>query len=140
MDPRNMAAYDGIGALNATYPIDNTTITFDRTKVGGSDQVGLAVTIVSGQAALAGDGEGVEGKLILVEPDGKANVQVGGYMSLPAGEGAALTSMKKVVGDLGPSSAKGYIREVNTATVAELGVCRGSIVNPTDTTNVVIKL
>ena len=92
------------------------------------------------KSALVGDGEGVEGKLILVEADGKATVQVAGYMSLPGGNSATLTNMKQIVGDLGPSSAKGYIREVNTAVAAELGVARGRIIDPTDTTKVVVAL
>ena len=125
-DPRNIVSHLGNNAHYETYEIDNSTITYDATKANGSSQVGLAVTIDSSEKlALVGDGEGVEGKLITVEADGKATVQTKGYLTLPGGSGATLTNMKKIVGDLGPSSAKGYIREVNTATAAELGLARG---------------
>lgn len=129
-DPRNAVSFDGIGERRETYLIDGVTITYDATKANGSAQVGLAVTeSAAGTAALTADGNGVLGKLIKVEADGKAVVQTDGYMTLPGGNGASLTRMKKIVGALGPSSAKGYIREVNTATAAELGVADGKIID-----------
>ena len=51
-----------------------------------------------------------------------------------------LTRGKKIVGDLGPASAEGYIREVNTAVAAELGVMDGKIIDPSDATAVVVRL
>jgi hypothetical protein len=89
---------------------------------------------------LVGDGEPVEGKLIEVTSDNFCVVQVGGYMTLPGGSSASLTLGKKIVGDLGASSAEGYIREVNTATAAELGLCRGRIIDAGTTTAVVVAL
>lgn len=140
-DPRAAVRWDEIEPTFVTYKIDNSTITYSATAVNGSSQVGLAVTINSSELLkLTEDGEGVEGKLINVESDNFATVQVGGYMTLPGGNGASLTNMKKIVGALGASSAKGYIREVATATAAELGVCRGRIIDPTTTTAVVVCL
>lgn len=141
MASRNRVSNVGEFPDRETYKIDNSTITYDQDEEGGSAQVGLAVTFSADDTvALVGDGEAVVGKLLKVERDNKCSVQVGGVMTLPGGENATLTRGKKIVGDLGPSSAKGYIREVNTGQAAELGVARGRIENTTDTAAVVVVL
>ena len=141
-DPR--LSYDNIevGAVFASYKYDNSTITYSATTSGGSSQVGLAVTLTSTQYVIetVGDAEFVLGKLIKVEADGTCVVQVGGYMALAGGDGATLTEGKAIVGDLGAAAAEGYIREVDTAAAAELGVCKGWIDDPTTTTAVVVCL
>lgn len=140
-DPRNVLQYDGINPEYVTFDIDASTITYSATAENGSDAAGMAVTLSGGKTvALAGDGEAVIGKLLSVEADGKAIVQTGGYMVLPAGTGATLTVGNKIVGDLDASSNKGYIRAVNTAVAAELGVADGKIIDATDSTAVVVKL
>ena len=140
-NPRNQVLHTDNDAHYETYKIDNSTITYDATQVDGSAQVGLAVTLSADDTvALAADGEAILGKLIKVEPDLKCSVQDGGYMTLPAGDSATTTRGKKIVGDLGAASAKGYIREVATATAAELGVARGIIVNAAIATAIVVKL
>lgn len=139
-NPRLAVNNEGVGAEYATYEIDAVSITYSATVAGGSSQVGLAVTLTDDNTiATAADGEEIEGKLIKVEADGWATVQVGGYMTLPAGTSASLTNGKKIVGDL-LVSAEGYIREVNTGTAAELGVCRGRIIDNSTTTAVVVCL
>jgi hypothetical protein len=141
-NPRDTVAFDEIRAPGdtATYLIDESTITFDADEENGSAQVGLAVKLSDDKTiALATDGSAVIGKLLLVERDGKATVQTGGYMKLPSGAGAALTNGKKIVGDLDGANA-GYIREVATGTAAELGVARGFIVDNSDTAAVVVHL
>lgn len=140
-DPRNAVSHEGNKAHYETYKADGVTITYDATQTGGSAAVGLAVTeSADDTVALTADGDEVRGKVISVESDGKVNVQDGGYMTLPGGASASLTRGKKIVGALGASSAKGYIREVATGTAAELGKARGSIINPSDTANVVVDL
>ena len=140
-NPRDTVEYDGLFAEYATYKIDNSTITYSATAVNGSSQVGLAVTFSADNTIqLVGDGEFVLGKLISVDKQNKAVVQVGGFMELPGGSGATLTRGKAIVGDLGAASAEGYIREVATATAAELGVCRGFIQAPGTATATVVKL
>jgi hypothetical protein len=141
-NPRNIVAYDGIRnpADTVTYKTDGSTIVYSETAENGSAQVGLAVTLSAADTVgLVGDGEFVLGKLILVEADNKATVQVGGYMTLPAGTAATLTRGKAIVGDL-LVAEEGYIREVATGTAAELGVCRGFIQNAADTTAVIVRL
>lgn len=139
-DPRNAVSFDGINATHETFLIDNSTITYDATLANGSAKVGLAVALSgNGTIETAGNGEEVLGKLIKVEADNKAVVQTGGYMTLPAGNGASLTLGKKIVGALNASSAEGYIREVATGTAAELGVARGMIIDAAVTTAVVVR-
>lgn len=139
-DPRAAVSYEGIGYEAETFEHDNT-IVYDSTQENGSEQVGLAVTLEGSQTvSLVGDGENVLGRLVKVEQDGFCVVQTGGFMELPGGSGASLTEGKKIVGDLGAASAEGYIREVNTATAAELGVARGQIVDSSDATAVVVRL
>lgn len=140
-DPRDAVSLIGIGYEAETFLIDNSTITYSATVAGGSASVGLAVTFSAADTVkLAADGNAVVGKLIKVEADNKAVVQTGGYLTLPGGNGASLTRGKKIVGALNASSASGYIREVATATAAELGVCRGMITNAGTTTAVVVRL
>lgn len=139
-DPRLVVNNEGVEPKYRTYLIDNSQITYSATTAGGSAQVGLAVNFSADNTVrLAGDGEGVVGKLIQVEPNLVCRVQVGGCMTLPAGTGASLTRTKKIVGAL-LSSARGYIREVATATAAELGVARGFICNAAVTTAVELEL
>ena len=140
-DPRKTVAYGEIGALRVTYKHDNT-IVYDKTKAGGSAQVGLAVTLV-GEAddvvSLVGNAEHVEGKLIEVYADGFCSVQVGGYMELPGGDSAKHTQGAKIMGDLGHDNAEGYIQAIS-ADAAGAVVGRGTIVNAGTTTAVVVRL
>ena len=140
-DPRNAVDFTGIGYEAQTFLIDNSTIVYSATAVNGSVSVGLAVTLsADATVALTADGNGVLGKLIKVESDNKAVVQTVGYCTLPGGLSATLTRMKKIGGALGAASAKGYIREVATATAAELGVQRGIIISSGTATAVVVHL
>ena len=140
-DPRLDTSIEGVGAVYAPFLIDDSTITYDATEDGGSAQVGLAVALSAAETIeLAGDGEEIVGKLVKVESDNVATVQIAGGMTLPAGTSASLTVGKKIVGDLGAESAEGYIREVNTAQAAELGVARGMICDNDTTTAVWVLL
>lgn len=136
-DPRDSVRFSGIGYSAQTFLIDASTITYSATAANGSAQVGLAVTLsADATVALVGDGEAVLGKLISVEPDGKAVVQTGGYMTLPGGDGATLTRGTKIVGDLGAAAAKGYIQTVST----QHTVSRGMIISSGTATAVVVRL
>lgn len=135
-DPRLSVDFAKIGYVNATFKIDNSTITYSATADGGSAVVGRAVTMSAADTVeLAADGEVIVGRLERVESDNMCTVQIAGGMELPAGTGASLTLGKKIVGDeLGAD--EGYIREVATGTAAELGVARGMIMNAATTTAV----
>lgn len=141
MSERTNVSNIGVGGVYRTYKIDNSTITYDATKAGGSAQVGLAVTFSAADTvALAADGEAVMGKLILVESDDKCNVMTDGTMTLPGGNGATLTLGATIVGALNASSAKGYIRSAASGTAAELVKGRGRIENAGTATAVVVTL
>ena len=141
MSQRTNVSNIGVGGVYRTYKIDNSTITYDATKTGGSTQVGLAVTFSADDTvALCADGDAIIGKLILVESDDKANVMTDGTMALPGGNGATLTLGATIVGALGASSAKGYIRSAASGTAAELVKARGRIENNDTTTAVVVTL
>ena len=137
-DPRNIIDFEGIGGVYATYLIDDSTITYSATATGGSAGVNLAVTLSTHKTvALAADGEAVIGKLVKVESDNKATVQVGGYTTLPGGASATLTVGTVAVGALGAASAKGYIRSAASATAAEL-IRTGPAIHDSGTTTAVM--
>lgn len=139
-NPRNVVDFTDIDASYETYKIDNSTITYSATQINGSAQVGLAVELSTDDTvALTQDANPVLGKLIKVEADLKATIQTGGYMKLPSGAGAALTIGRKIVGDL-DTAARGYIREMAPATLAEVANARGIIINNDDTANVVVRM
>lgn len=139
-DPRAAVSHEGVGYHADTYPHD-ATIVFDATLVGGSAQVGLAVTLEDDDlVTLVGDGEGVLGRLEKVESDGFCVVQTGGHMELPGGDGATLTPQSKIVGDLGTGAAEGYIQSAAAGTAAHHVVSRGVIVNAEDPTAVMVRM
>ena len=141
-DPRLSVSFEDVEAVYASFKIDNSTITYSATSSGGAaaTMIDHAVTLsAAGTVALAADAEQVVGKLIKVESDNMAVVQIKGGMTLPGGSGASLTLGKAIVGDL-DTAAKGHIREVNTADVDEVGRARGIIVDAGTTTAVQVIL
>lgn len=142
-NPRDRVDNAESGARRDTFAIDNSTIVYDGTKVGGAatTMIGKAVTFSTDDTvALVADGQAVIGKLLLVESDGKCTVQVEGVMTLPGGAAATLTIGAAIVGALGAASAKGYIRSAANATAAELVLARGRINNNNDTAAVVVDM
>lgn len=147
-NPRNTISFDEIRSQRDTYIIDNSTITYSATATGGSASVGLAVTLSADKTvALCADGDPILGKLILVESDNKCAIQTEGYCTLPGGASATLTAGAKIVGALGASSAKGYIRAVAATTGSYVqgtanDALKGAhkIIDATTTTAVVVKL
>jgi hypothetical protein len=141
-DPRLSASIEGVNAVYASFIADGSTVVYSATEIGGSAQVGLAVTLVAGSEntiQTVADAELVLGKLIKVEADGVATVQIAGGMTLPGGTSATLTPGKKIVGDL-LVSAEGYIRMQADATLGEVAVGRGIIVSDDPTTAVEVYL
>ena len=142
-NPRNTVAFDGIGAVYATFLIDNSTIVYDATKANGAaaTMIGQAVSLsAAATVQLASDAEAIVGKLIKVEADNKATVQVRGFMTLPGGASATLTRGLKIVGALGAASAKGFIRIAASATAAEIVAGIGQIIDASTTTAVVVHI
>jgi len=138
-DPRNSRDFREIDNLQVTYGYD-ASIVYDQTKAGGSAQVGRAVTLVANQqVGLAADGQSVEGKLIKVEADGNCAVQVRGYCMLPSGTGATFTRGAGIVG-AALSAVNGYIRGRAAATLAEVAVQRGRVIDTATSTAIVVDL
>lgn len=130
-NPRNTIKFNGIGYSAQTFYTDET-ITYDREAENGSAQAGLAVTLSDdATVGLAGAGDLVLGKLLKVESDGKATVQTGGYVALPAGEGATIAAGDQVVGAAGPGGVLGYVNG---------GTGRGIVVDASDTAAVWVRL
>ena len=144
-DPRLSVSYEDAGALRLTFKIDNSTITYSATANGGSSQVGLAVRLSAADTvALTQAGSAVLGKLILVESDNMATVQVKGVVTLPAGTGHAgnnvITLGCKIVGDVS-TAAEGYIRGMTTnAWNADNVLGRGVVLDLGTTTAVEVLL
>lgn len=140
-NPRAAVDFTDVNPGNVwTYAIDGSTVTFDATKANGSAQAGLAVTLsAANTVGLVGDGEFVLGKLLRVEADGFAAVQVKGFCTLPGGTSATLTLGARIVGDL-LSSAEGYIQAAASGTAAHHVVSRGFIQDATDTGDVLVFL
>ncbi|MGE0131869.1 MAG: hypothetical protein AB7U82_27615 [Blastocatellales bacterium] len=142
-NPRNIVSFEEIDVQYRAFKIDGVTITFDKTKSYGSDQAGkkLAVTLsADGTVALCADGDPIIGRLERVEGDNKATVAVNGCLGFLKGNGATVTRGAAIVGALGASSAKGYIRDAASGTAAELVKCRGVIYDVSSDTNVVVEL
>ncbi len=147
-NPRNTISFEGIREQRTTYLIDNSTIAYSATATNGSTGVGLAVTLSADKTvALCADGDTVLGKLILVEADGKCAVQDDGFCTLPAGASATVTAGSKIVGALGASSAKGYIRNIAASggsyvqtTLTDSIKGRHQIIDASTTTAVVVNL
>lgn len=141
-DPRDKTDFTNIGYRGVTKTIDNSTIVYDATKINGSASAGLAVKLSAAGAivALVQDGDPVDGVLVSVEDDNFCTVQVEGFATLPGGASATITQNLKFVGALGASSARGYIRAIAPATLADVAAGRGRIVDPTTSTAVVVEL
>jgi hypothetical protein len=150
-NPRNVTSLEGIGIVIATFAIDNTTITYDKTAANGiggqTANTGLAVSLsANGTVQLATTDDAIVGKLMSVEADNKAAVQVAGYTGFKGGSAATLTLGLPILGALGVSSARGCIKVVPTATTptaAEVNAIakgKGQLVDASDTTNVMVHI
>jgi hypothetical protein len=142
---RNQVDYTDINFDAITAKADGVTLTFDATQANGipATVLGRALTWSGNDTvALAADGDHVCGKLIKLENTGGVvwvTMQHIGFATFGGGNGAVLTRGKAIVGAIDASSNKGFIREVATATAAEIGRQRGRIVNNADTTAVVVQ-
>lgn len=122
-----------------TFKIDGVTIVYDATKSGGATGVGLAVAISGpGTVALTADADEVAGVLNQVEPDGVCSVQRLGVVRLPSN--GTTTNGTKIVGALSAGAARGYVRSVAAATLAEVAKARHQVIDASDATSVEIQL
>lgn len=138
---RQAVAYDDQRITSQSFWADGVTIVADQAQPGGAaaTMIGKAVTFSADDTvALAADGDAVIGKLLKVEKDGLCTVQIRGNATLPLGSGGVTaTRGRRLVGCLN-AGARGYVRDANSATAAEL-VRMGPIVwNSADANNIVV--
>lgn len=129
-----------VGVLPAalTFKIDGVDIVYDGTKAGGSVAVGLAVMeSANGVVRLTADGARVVGKLLKVNDDGYCAVQTEGVVQLPSS--GTITANTEIVGALN-AAARGYIRSVVAATLADVANGKHLVIDTTDAANVEVSL
>lgn len=134
-NPRSKVLFNQIDPDRTTYVADGVTIVADKTQPGGSAQVGKAVMLVgpgAGVIALTNDGAFVLGTLEAVDPDGKCVVQTGDYIQVPAA--ASMSVGQRMVGALSGGN-RGYVRAAVAATLADVAMQRGAVVDATDPLN-----
>ena len=108
--------------VTTTLKGDGTTIKYDVTKPNRSDAVGKAYRYnkTTGKAELVADGEEIDGKVLHV--DDKHNITAAymfGGLRLPLGATEEVARGDKLVGALGPDSAKGYVKAASAADALE---------------------
>lgn len=133
-NPRAKVAFDQIDPDRVTYTADGVTIIADKTQNGGSAQAGKAVMLVGspGVVALTNDGSFPLGVIESVEADGKVVVLTGDYVQFPAA--SACAAGNRIVGAL-LTGARGYVRPIVPATLADVANARGACVDVTDPLN-----
>lgn len=107
--------------VTTTFQGDGDTIKYDITKPNRSDAVGKAFKLNDdGKGELVSNGDEIDGKVISVDDDNKftAAYMFGG-LRLPLGNGATVVRGDKLVGALGPGSAKGYVKSVPDLSLPE---------------------
>ena len=104
--------------VTTTFQGDGTTIKYDPTKPGRSDAVGKAFRINDdGKGELVIDGQEIDGKVLEVDDDNKfTGAYMFGGLLLPIGKDQTVASGDKLVGALGPSKAKGYVKAAGSIT------------------------
>lgn len=124
-----------------TFKIDGTDIVYSATVAGGSAAVGRAVMLsAAGTVRLTGSGTPVLGKLIQVEADGYCTVECGSVVTLPKGDNVqAMAVGDKIVGDT-LAAARGYIRSIAAATLADVAVAAHRVIDASTTTAVEVML
>lgn len=104
--------------VTTTFQGDGETIKYDITKPGRSDAVGKAFRInADGKGVLVADGEAIDGKVLEVDDDHKfTGAYLFGGLLLPIGDKQTVTRGDTLVGALGPSNAKGYVKAAGSIT------------------------
>ena len=109
------------GATIQTFKIDNSTITYDGTKQGGSDHAlgNFSVHSSDGDTvALVGDGETITGELLEVERDQYCSVMVAGQgVQGKMGAANGASAGDKLVGATGDAvrgQTGGYVKAAGT--------------------------
>lgn len=138
-DPRLLTNRLGTRASVKTYKADASgDIVYDGTVANGSAVVGRAVMLTgNGLIRLTADATRVLGLLTNVENDGFCAVQVGGVCALPSS--GTTTVGTAIVGALN-AAARGYVRSVVAATLADVAAGTGTVLSVADPAAVEVDL
>ncbi len=142
-NPRNEVDFDDLEPKRqVTFWGDGVTIVYDINSRGGSAAVGKAVMLSANRTvALTNAGARVLGELRHVGPDGKCTVRTEGFVKLPQGTTLPVVALGgAVVGDTGAGAARGFVRGVAPATLADVAAGRGTAVDISDATAIVVEL
>jgi len=142
-NPRKVIVHDDIGFRGLTFLIDGSTIVWSATAKNGSASAGLAVALVAGTTMtveLVTTNQSVLGRLDNVAQDGSCTVQIEGQCYLPQATGGDVVRGGKCVGGLGPSSARGYIKEPDTTSAASALPARHLVLDDTTATAISVFL
>lgn len=121
--------YD-LHAQYASYHIDGTSITYDKTQIKGSAQVGKAVMLSAQRTvALVTTASEILGKLISVESDGTCTVQDEGYCDLPYDGSPTYTAANNglVGGAAAGNVTVAAAAETATAVRRAIAICADSV-------------
>ena len=104
--------------VTTTFQGDGDTIKYDATKPNRSDAVGKAFKInADGKGELVENNDEIDGKVIAVDDDHKfTGAYMFGGLRLPLGDSQTVARGDKLVGALGPSSAKGHVKAATKRT------------------------
>lgn len=150
-NPRSGVGGSDSRYIRKTYKADST-IVYSKDATNGHAMAGRGSVTMQGKAddtmGLCADGEKVDGRLEIVESDGRIVVTISGEMTFPGGASATLTVGEPIVGAVDGSANRGFIRNPVAPTttaatavqLAELRRARGAIKNNDDTTAVLVDL
>ena len=117
-----MATRRMLGQQRETFK-HNASITYDATKVGGSDHAlgNFAVSMTTADTVgLVGDGQGIVGELLTVEEDGYCSVITSGQgLQFKQGAVSGVGHNQKIVGAAGDShggQTGGYVKSAGSDT------------------------
>ena len=114
--------------VSTTFQGDGNTIKYDPTKPGRSDAVGKAYKLNGDTAELVADGQEIDGIVVSVDDDNKfTGAYMFGGLLLPIGLNQTVAKGDKLVGALGPNSAKGYVKAAEDAPSALANIAETDI-------------
>ena len=107
--------------ITTSIPHDQSTIKYDATKPNRSTAVGKVYKInADGKAVLPADGEAFDGVITHVDSTHITAAYVFGGLKVPKATGATIARGDRLVAGLGPSNAKGYVKEASVADLADV--------------------
>lgn len=107
--------------VTGSFTADGTTISYDKNAINRSTAVGKMFKInTDGKAELVSDGDEILGIVLAVDSDDMmTGAHIFAGLRLPIGKNATIARGDKIVGAVGASNAKGYVRSTTPATALD---------------------